>query len=198
MTSTRQSDATFGSHAAIDSVIDFWRAAGEAGHWFEKSQAFDRRFRDDFHVLHHAAARRELDAWAEGPVSAHTARGVLALLILLDQYPRNAFRGTGHMYATDPLARFFAKRALDVGLDAHAPKDLRLFFYLPLSHSEHLSDQQRALMLNRKLGEPFASHAQGHLDIVARFGRFPHRNPMMGRVTTDEEAEFLRQGGFAG
>lgn len=185
-------------HAAIDAVIDFWQTAGEAGHWFGKSEVFDRRFRDSFHDLHHAAARRELDAWAEGPVSARTARGVLALLILLDQYPRNAFRGTGHMYATDPLARLFAKHALDAGLDAHVPSDLRLFFYLPLSHSEHLADQQRALMLNRKLGEPFASHAQGHLDIVARFGRFPHRNPMLGRATTDEEAEFLRQGGFAG
>lgn len=198
MTSPRHAQSIADSRAAIDAVIEFWQTAGRAGHWFDKSEAFDRRFRDSFQDLHHAAARRELDAWAEGPVSADTARGVLALLILLDQYPRNAFRGTGHMYATDPLARFFAKRALDAGLDAHVPSDLRLFFYLPLSHSEQLADQQRALMLNRKLGEPFASHAQGHLDIVARFGRFPHRNPMLGRMTTDEEAEFLRQGGFAG
>lgn len=198
MTPPRHSPIATDSLAAIDSVIDFWQTAGGAGHWFDKSEAFDRRFRDSFHDLHHAAARRELDAWADGPLSARTARGALALLILLDQYPRNAFRGTGHMYATDPLARFFARRALDAELDALVPSDLRLFFYLPLSHSEHLSDQQRALMLNRKLGEPFASHAQGHLDIVARFGRFPHRNPMLGRVTTDEEALFLQQGGFAG
>ncbi|RYF81371.1 MAG: DUF924 family protein [Comamonadaceae bacterium] len=181
--------------SAIASVIDFWVKAGEGGHWFAKSDAFDARFREAFHDLHHAAARRELDAWAQGP---QAAQGTLALLILLDQYPRNAFRGTGHMYATDPLARRFAWDALDAGLDAQVPQSLRLFFYLPLSHSEHLPDQQRALMLNRKLGEPFASHAQGHLDIVARFGRFPHRNAMLGRTTTQQEAEFLRNGGFAG
>lgn len=179
-------------------VVDFWREAGRQGHWFDKDPAFDRRFRERFHDLHFAAARRELDHWAEDAQPARAAQGVLALLILLDQYPRNAFRGTGHMYATDPLARHFTRRALDAGLDAQVPVDLRLFFYLPLSHSEQLSDQQRALMLNRRLGEPFATHARGHLDIVARFGRFPHRNPMLGRETTDEEAAFLRGGGFAG
>ncbi len=172
-------------------VVAFWREAG-AARWFTKDEAFDGEFRERFHCLHFAAAARRCDDWLT------TAEGALALLILLDQYPRNAFRGTGHMYATDALARLFATQALDAELDQQVPADLRLFFYLPLSHSEHLPDQQRALMLNRALGEPFASHAQGHLDIVARFGRFPHRNPMLGRRTTPEEAEFLRAGGFAG
>jgi uncharacterized protein (DUF924 family) len=102
------------------------------------------------------------------------------------------------MYATDPLARMFCRQALDAGLDGQVAQDLRLFFYLPLSHSEALPDQQRALVLNQALGEPFASHAQGHLDIVARFGRFPHRNAMLGRDTTAAERAFLAEGGFSG
>nr|WP_145545563.1 DUF924 family protein [Variovorax boronicumulans] len=177
--------------AQAAAVVQFWRDAGSA-RWFAKDAAFDRQFRERFHDLHFAAAARRCDAWVA------TAEGALALLLLLDQYPRNSFRGTGHMYATDPLARMFCRQALDAGLDRQVPQDLRLFFYLPLSHSEDLPDQQRALALNRALGEPFASHAQGHLDIVARFGRFPHRNAMLGRETTVAEQAFLAEGGFAG
>ncbi|WP_326537188.1 DUF924 family protein [Pseudorhodoferax sp.] len=172
-------------------VVAFWRAAGPA-QWFAKNAAFDRQFRERFHDLHFAAAGRRCDAWAA------TAEGALALLLLLDQYPRNSFRGTGHMYATDPLARMFCRQALDAGLDRQVEQELRLFFYLPLSHSEDLADQQRALGLNRALGEPFASHALGHLDIVARFGHFPHRNAMLGRETTAAEQAFLATGGFSG
>lgn len=172
-------------------VVQFWRDAGPA-RWFAKDAAFDRQFRECLHDLHFAAAARRCDAWAA------TAEGALALLLLLDQYPRNSFRGTGHMYATDPLARMFCRQALDAGLDRQVPQDLRLFFYLPLSHSEQLPDQERALALNRALGEPFASHAQGHLDIVARFGRFPHRNAMLGRQSSADEEAFLKAGGFAG
>ncbi|KQP14551.1 DUF924 family protein [Pseudorhodoferax sp. Leaf265] len=177
--------------AQAAAVVQFWRDAGPA-RWFAKDAAFDRAFRERFHDLHFAAAARRCDAWVA------TAEGALALLLLLDQYPRNSFRGTGHMYATDPLARMFCRQALDAGLDRQVPQDLRLFFYLPLSHSEDMPDQQRALALNRALGEPFASHAQGHLDIVARFGRFPHRNAMLGRETTAAEQAFLAEGGFAG
>jgi uncharacterized protein (DUF924 family) len=172
-------------------VVQFWRDAGPA-RWFAKDAAFDRQFRERFHDLHFAAAARRCDAWAKA------AEGALALLLLLDQYPRNSFRGTGHMYATDPLARMFCRQALDAGLDRQVAQELRLFFYLPLSHSEQLSDQERALALNRALGEPFASHAQGHLDIVARFGRFPHRNAVLGRDTTVAERAFLAEGGFSG
>lgn len=177
--------------AQAAAVVQFWRDAGPA-RWFAKDAAFDRQFRERFHDLHFAAAARRCDAWAA------TAEGALALLLLLDQYPRNSFRGTGHMYATDPLARMFCRQTLDAGLDRQVPQDLRLFFYLPLSHSEQLPDQERALALNRALGEPFASHAQGHLDIVARFGHFPHRNAMLGRATTAAEQAFLAEGGFSG
>lgn len=177
--------------AAAATVVAFWCEAGPA-RWFSKDERFDRQFRERFHDLHFAAARRACDGWLA------SAEGALALLLLLDQYPRNAFRGTGHMYATDALARMYATDALDARLDQQVAPELRLFFYLPLSHSELLADQQRALALNRALGEPYASHAQGHLDIIARFGRFPHRNPMLGRQTSAEEAAFLQAGGFAG
>ena len=177
--------------AEAATVVAFWREAG-AARWFAKDAAFDRQFRDRFYDLHFAAAARRCDAWAAA------AEGALALLLLLDQYPRNSFRGTGHMYATDPLARMFARAALDAGLDRQVAQELRLFFYLPLSHSEHMPDQQRALALNQALGEPFSSHAQGHLDIVARFGRFPHRNAMLGRQSSADEEAFLEAGGFAG
>lgn len=179
------------SLADAAAVLAFWRDAGPA-RWFTKDADFDRDFRERFHGLHFAAARRQCDGWMANAESA------LALMLLLDQYPRNAFRGTGHMYATDALARMFAKQALDARLDQQVEPALRLFFYLPLSHSELLADQQRALALNRALGEPYASHAQGHLDIIARFGRFPHRNPMLGRQTSAQEQDFLASGGFAG
>ena len=179
------------SDSAAATVLAFWREAGPT-RWFAKNEAFDQQFRERFHDLHFAAARRACDAWTS------EAEGALALLLLLDQYPRNAFRGTGHMYATDPLARMFARQALDARLDQQVAPELRLFFYLPLSHSELLADQQRALVLNRALGEPYGSHAQSHLDIIVRFGRFPHRNPMLGRQTTVQEAAFLQSGGFSG
>ncbi|MEF7615384.1 DUF924 family protein [Aquincola sp. MAHUQ-54] len=172
-------------------VLAFWQDAGPE-HWFAKSDAFDRRFRERFHDAHFAAARRECDGWAA------SAQGALALLLLLDQYPRNAFRGTGHMYATDPLARRFARGLLSQGFDQHVDRALRVFCYLPLSHAEDLADQRRALELNRVLGEPYVQHAQGHHDIIERFGRFPHRNPLLGRDSTPEEVAFLAEGGFAG
>ncbi len=140
-----------------------------------------------------AAARRELDDWAETP------EGTLALLILLDQFPRNCFRGTAHAFATDPLARMFAVRALDAGFDRAVENDLRRFFYLPLQHSENMDDQERQLALfprmERAADDRWAEH---HYGVIARFGRFLHRNAALGRETTAEEAEFLRAGGFGG
>jgi uncharacterized protein (DUF924 family) len=177
--------------SASASVCAFWREAGPE-RWFEKSPDFDRQFRDRFLEAHLAAARRELDAWAGD------AEGALALVLLLDQFPRNVFRGTGHMYATDPLARYFARRLLDAGFDRAIEVPLRLFCYLPFAHSENPDDQQRSVELHEALGRPWLDHAEGHRDIVRRFGRFPHRNPLLGRETTPEEQAFLDQGGFAG
>lgn len=172
-------------------VVEFWRAAGPAL-WFAKDTAFDRRFREGFLQLHEAAADGRLPGWAA------TAEGALALLLLLDQFPRNAFRGTPRMYATDVLARQIADAAIAAGHDQAVEPGLRLFFYLPFAHSERLADQERSVALCRRLGQPHLSHAEGHRDIVRRFGRFPHRNPILGRAMAAEEQQFLDAGGFAG
>ena len=102
------------------------------------------------------------------------------------------------MYATDTLAREMAEAAIQAGHDQAVEADLRLFFYLPFAHSENLADQERSVALNRHLGEPNVSHAQRHRDIIARFGRFPHRNPILGRTMRPEEQRYLDEGGYAG
>jgi uncharacterized protein (DUF924 family) len=178
--------------APAEAVVSFWREAGPAL-WFAKDADFDRRFRERFLALHDAAARGELRGWLATP------EGALALLILLDQFPRNAFRGTPRMYATDALAREMARLALDAGHDRALDPDLRVFFGLPFGHSEDLADQDLSVALARGLGIPIAAeHAEEHRDIIRRFGRFPHRNPILGRPMTDAEQRFLDHGGYAG
>jgi uncharacterized protein (DUF924 family) len=179
---------------APQDIVAFWRRAGTRA-WFKKSDTFDAQIRERFEGVHQAAARRELDAWAG------TAEGSLALLLLLDQFPRNLYRRSAHAFATDPLAREVAARAIDAGHDrATAPK-LRGFYYLPFAHSEDLADQARGVELceamEAETGET-AKWARLHLDIIAQFGRFPHRNACLGRQTTAEEQTFLDEGGFAG
>jgi uncharacterized protein (DUF924 family) len=174
-----------------NAVIRFWRDAGPAL-WFAKDPAFDTRFRERFLTLHEAAASGELNDWTA------IAPGSLALILLLDQYPRNSFRGTPRMYATDAAARAAADAALKAGHDQAFPADLRVFFNLPFAHSEDLADQDRSVALAEGLGEPNISHAQRHRSIVARFGRFPHRNPILGRVMRADEQQFLDEGGYAG
>ncbi|MFO1071771.1 MAG: DUF924 family protein [Geminicoccaceae bacterium] len=173
-------------------VVDFWRAAGARGLWFMADPAFDAEFRQRFIELHMAAAARAHDDWLATP------EGTLALLILVDQFPRNAFRGTGHMYATDPLARHYADRAQAAGHMLLAEAGLRVFFCLPFAHAEDLAVQERSVALQTPLGQPWLAHAEGHRDIIRRFGRFPHRNRLLGRESTPEELAFLAAGGFAG
>lgn len=172
-------------------VTKFWRDAGEDA-WFEKNEAFDADFRDHFLDLHYAAARRECDGWLEH------AEGSLALMILLDQFPRNCFRGTGHMYATDPLARYFAAKAIAAGHDLALEEEIRVFLYLPYEHSELLADQHISVDLTQARAEPYLKYAVEHRDIIQNFGRFPHRNRMLGRETTPQEQTFLDGGGFSG
>ena len=172
-------------------VVQFWIDAGSVS-WFRKDAAFDDRFRERFAAAHNAAARGELDDWLTD------GEGALALLILLDQYPRNSFRGTARMFRTDEKALSVAKHAIASGFDVTAEPTLRLFFYTPFIHSERIEDQDRALELYAQLGTDTARHAHIHRDIIARFGRFPHRNPLLGRETTEEEQRFLDEGGFAG
>jgi len=173
-------------------VVTFWREAGPEK-WWNKDDAFDRAVRAKFLAVHEAAARAELAGWE------NSAEGALALIILLDQFPRNMFRGSPHAFATDPLARAVAARALARGFDRVTDETLRPFFYMPFMHSEILADQDRCVALFEALGQPGQSEfATGHRDIIARFGRFPHRNRIVGRDTTAAEREFLDGGGFSG
>ncbi|MER9327459.1 DUF924 family protein [Mesorhizobium sp. M0488] len=173
------------------SVTKFWRDAGEDA-WFEKNDAFDADFRTGFLELHYDAARRQCDDWSDH------AEGSLALMILLDQFPRNCFRGTGHMYATDPLARHFARKAVLAGQDLLLAPEIRVFLYLPFEHSELLADQETSVELTAARAPDYLKYAEEHRDIIQRFGRFPHRNKMLGRETTPEEKAFLDEGGFSG
>jgi uncharacterized protein (DUF924 family) len=174
-----------------DAVVDFWLEAGPKL-WFAKDPDFDRRFRERFLRMHEAAARQALSGWLA------SARGALALCLLLDQYPRNAFRGTPRMYATDELCRRLAELAIEAGHDRAVPDDLALFMYLPFAHSENMADQDRSVELSRRIGRSNLEHAEGHREIVRRFARFPHRNPILGRPMTPEEQLFLDSGGFSG
>ena len=172
-------------------VLKFWRKAGPAL-WFAKDAAFDARFRERFLLDHESAARGEMQHWLATP------EGALALVILLDQFPRNAFRNTPRMYDTDALAREMASAALAAGYDQQVPRELRKFFVLPFAHSEDLADQERSVALARRIGPDDLAHAEHHRDIVRRFGRFPHRNKLLGRETTAEEQKYLDDGGYAG
>lgn len=177
-----------------DEVIAFWREAGPP-RWFAKDNAFDAEIRARFEDLHHAAARGERADWA------WHWQGSLALLLLLDQFPRNLYRGSAHAFATDPLALGIARTALAAGHDRQAPADLRVFFYLPFEHSEALADQRLCVELCEALdrdGSDWSNWARMHQDIIARFGRFPHRNAALGRTSSPEEQAFLDEGGFSG
>jgi len=177
-------------------ILAFWRAAGPR-RWFAKDAEFDAQIRVQFESVHLAASRGEHIDWAQTP------EGALGLLILLDQFPRNLFRGSAHAFATDPLARMIAARAIDAGFDQKVPVELRPFFYLPFEHSERLEDQARSVALAE--AHKAASGDEGtlkwailHREIIVRFGRFPYRNAALGRTTTPEEQAFLDEGGFAG
>jgi uncharacterized protein (DUF924 family) len=175
---------------ALD-VVSFWRDAGPSK-WFAKDGEFDASFYDLFLDLHEAAARGELGSLED------SSDGVLALMLLLDQFPRNAFRGTPRMYETDAMARDIADRAIRSGMDKQVPADLRVFVYIAFGHSESLADQERSVALCRTLRPIDLEHAKRHHDIVARFGRFPHRNLILGREMRPEEQKYLDEGGYAG
>lgn len=174
-----------------EAVVSFWIDAGP-GLWFAKDPTFDARFRERFLPAHEAAARGELQHWLD------TSHGALALVLLLDQFPRNSFRGTPRMYDTDAIARKASRLALSAGHDLRVAKDLRKFFLLPFAHSEDLADQDRSVALARRIGTEDLRRAEHHRDIVRRFGRFPHRNAILGRQSTPAEHQYLANGGYAG
>lgn len=175
----------------LKEVSSYW--ASMRDHWFAKSEAFDAMLSKRYLDVYQAAARGEFDEPA-----LSSALSALGLVLLLDQFPRNAFRGTMQMYATDAKARHIAQGALAVRYDLEVDAELRLFFYLPFAHSEKIADQDRSVMLNRLLGPSQLRHAEGHRDIIRQFGRFPHRNAVFGRTSRPEELDFLARGGFAG
>ena len=173
-------------------ILAFWREAGRE-RWYERSDAFDAEVRRRFLALWQKAVAGEIASWEASD------DGALALVIVLDQFPRNMFRGTPQAFASDALARDVARRAIDRGVDARVDPVLLEFLYLPFMHSEHLPDQLHcvALFQNTENAENL-KYAREHADIIQRFGRFPHRNRLLGRDTTAEEQAFLDGGGFAG
>lgn len=179
-------------HMTPAGVLAFWREAGRE-RWYEHSDAFDAEVRDRFLALWHKAAAGGLASWEDSD------DGALALVIVLDQFPRNMFRGTPEAFASDALAREVARRAIERGTDLRIDPLLLEFLYLPFMHSEHLPDQLRcvALFENTDNAENL-KYAREHADIIQRFGRFPHRNHLLGRDTTADEQAFLDGGGFAG
>lgn len=170
----------------MDDVIAFW-FADPARAW-TKDPAFDAEIRARFSALHEAIERGEHLEWRDTP------RGALAYVIVLDQFSRNMFRDSPRMFASDARALEVARASIERGLDQALPPDQRAFLYLPFMHSEARADQDRSVELFRSLGIANSlRYAELHRDIVQRFGRFPHRNALLGRTTTDEEREFLTQ-----
>lgn len=186
-----QSDSTDTSIACAHDTLAFWESVGPRG-WFEKNDDVDRLFRERCLDRHFAAARRQCEHWMDD------AQAGLALIVLLDQFPRNVFRGTAHMFATDSLARHYARRYIDSGLIGQVAAELRLLACLPFVHSESIGDQDYAIALYGRHAPDNLDWAKHHRSIIERFGRFPHRNYVLGRDTTPDEQAFLDAGGFTG
>ncbi|MEW6495150.1 MAG: DUF924 family protein [Cyanobacteriota bacterium] len=162
--------------------------------WFIKNPEFDQEVRSHFFPDYQKAAAGELDDWQE------TALSCLALIILLDQFPRNMFRGQPQAFATDPQALAYAKHAVEKGFGQELLPIQRQFIYLPFEHSENIVDQRQCVELFSTLKDSpecasGVDYAYRHIKVIERFGRFPHRNKILGRETTPEEAEFLQQPG---
>jgi uncharacterized protein (DUF924 family) len=197
------------STSAAEALLELWfgreplvgaALSERMGVWFGTSPEFDALLRERFAALVDAAAAGRLDAWAASP------RGRLALILLLDQLPRNLFRGEARAFATDSRALALALDGIEAGHDRALGWQERLFFYLPLEHAEDLAVQERSLALFGSLAaeappelrEPFEGNlewARSHHDLIARFGRFPHRNRALGRASSADEQRFLAQGG---
>jgi len=186
--------------SAVSDILHFWFGAPGTAicgtfreAWFKKDPAFDDEIRRHFLGATEAAARGELDRWQVD------REGALALVILLDQFPRNLYRGSPKAFAADPKAREVARTAIERGFDMQCHSCERMFFYLPFEHSELLPDQERSVDLFKRLAEDDPSragivpYALRHHEIIQRFGRFPHRNEALGRESTEDEIAFLKE-----
>ena len=179
-----------GEGATPEDVLAFWFAPDNERRWFEADLAFDVEIAARFGAQVEMARAGHLAPWTG------SASGSLALCLLLDQFPRNLWRGTPRAYSCDPAARAVAAAAIGAGHDLALPANRRIFLYMPFEHSEDLADQEQCVALMRALGD--AEHldwAERHYAVIARFGRFPHRNAILGRTSSEEEAWFLTQAG---
>ena len=173
-------------------ILSFWWEAGFK-RWFSKDVEFDKKIEEKFLNVHEKAVEGEFDEWTESP------HGTLALLILLDQFPRNMFRDTERAFATDTKALSIAQTGLEGNQFMAYPKQIRSFFFLPFEHAEDMDAQDISVEYFQKHGERDGYfYALIHMDIIRRFGRFPHRNKILGRESTKSELQFLNEGGFAG
>jgi uncharacterized protein (DUF924 family) len=181
-------------------LLDFWFGPpddpGREQHreiWFRATDEFDAALRREFLADYEAAAAGSLVSWETSP------EGALALLLLLDQVPRNIFRGTPRAYVTDAAACVTADRALERGFDQQVPQAWRIFFYMPFHHSENIADQQRSVALfnalprNPDRGGSLRRYGHPYIEVIERFARFPHRNEILGRQSTPEEIAFLAE-----
>ncbi|MGI9382828.1 MAG: DUF924 family protein [Methyloligellaceae bacterium] len=174
-----------------EEILTFWTEAGREA-WFRCDAEFDATIRERFGALCRGAVEGALDGWCTEP------RGTLALILLLDQFPRNIHRGNPSAFAADEKARAVAEEAIEKGFDAAFEGDIRRFFYLPFMHAEDAACQERAITLCAAAGDEEGERfARDHADIIRRFGRFPHRNRTLGRAPTPEETRFLDEGGFS-
>lgn len=176
----------------IDDVIEFWFGTEPEPteetmrRWFVRDEAFDAEIRTRFGALHAQAAAGGLTDWLATP------RGTLALVIVLDQFSRNMFRDSPRSFATDPLALSIAERAIAAGFDQQLDRQQRWFLYMPFQHSEDRAVQARSIELFAQLGDAGSlDYAHRHKEVIDRFGRFPHRNAVLGRDSTPEELQFL-------
>jgi uncharacterized protein (DUF924 family) len=187
MMSANESTADAIEPAWVGDVIQFWFAELTEAHWFARNDDLDERIRDRFLALH------EQIVLSDG-IDAAAPRTVLAAVIVVDQFSRNMFRGTPRAFAADPIARRFARQAVERGFDLSMTREERLFLYLPFEHSEDREDQARSVHLIGQLGhEEWTRYAQAHRSIIDRFGRFPHRNAILGRTSTPDELGLLNE-----
>ena len=172
----------------VGDVLKFWFEVTEPDQWFEKDPTFDASIRERFLSLHEILASRGKKDLLDD------AQAALAAVIVFDQMSRNMFRDTPRAFAADPLALSVAEAAIARGFDAGLTKDQRMFLYLPFQHSEDRQSQARSVALTASLGDPeLQKWAEAHRAIIDRFGRFPHRNAVLGRISTAEETEFLKR-----
>lgn len=176
--------------ATPEDVLAFWFGELTYEDWFRKSDTLDAEIARRFTATHLRLAGHIDEIWRMTPDNR------LAAIVVLDQFPRNIYRGTPHAFATDPLALNEAITAVDAGMDKEVAAERRCFFYMPFEHSERIEDQERAVALFTALGdEGYLDYAKRHHEVIATYGRFPHRNPILGRHSTREEEAYLAQEG---